>query len=396
MAASCKTCSSIEFSVENSEKVCMTCGEVQDDFMDDGRLCMLPDNEAVIDSCRNKSFEANQRLTGRIRGETNDADTRRQICREKLITDMRRLVKQLIKHPSAVEETMGLIEATFRAYKSRLLSSKKLGLVGACVYYLSAKHQLGISLATICKAIGIKMKVISVCLKLVRQLCPEFEFERPNIKHMVNKFIDDLSTKVYDPSSLENHSPIKGRLSVEHRPVQPLLEAKDRVVLQNRVMLLIDLFEAMHPYNQPTPQSLIGAVTYHAWKSLDTFKLLALNLSSEIQHISGQTSTTSDLIDDSDEHQRRKNAIKVKHSISYEKFCQLCNIKYSSNGHRIVSKLQSSLLMLGRPLGDVNKINLPWYLKDIIENSPDLIKEHMRSETVKPSSKDNSANKTST
>lgn len=176
MAASCKTCSSIEFSVENSEKVCMTCGEVQDDFMDDGRLCMLPDNEAVIDSCRNKSFEANQRLTGRIRGETNDADTRRQICREKLITDMRRLVKQLIKHPSAVEETMGLIEATFRAYKSRLLSSKKLGLVGACVYYLSAKHQLGISLATICKAIGIKMKVISVCLKLVRQLCPEFEF----------------------------------------------------------------------------------------------------------------------------------------------------------------------------------------------------------------------------
>lgn len=398
MDSSCKTCSSSEFTIENSEKICMTCGEVQDDYMDEGRLCILPDNEAVVDSYRNKKYEASQRLTNRIRGETNDAGARRQICREKLLADMRRLVKQLIKHPAAMEETMSLIESTFRAHQGRLLSSRKLGLVGACIYYLSAKHQLGISLAAICKAVDIKMKVINVCLKLVRQLCPEFEFERPNRKDMVNKFIDDLSTKVYDPASLESHNPIEGHPSAEQKAIQPLLDSKDRIVLENRVMLLIDLFEAMYPYNQPTPQSLISAVTYHAWRSLDTFKLLALNLSSEIQNISGQSSRRNPS-DDSDEQQKRKNAIKVKHSISFEKFCQLCNIKYSSNGHRIVSKLQSSLLMLGRPLGDVNKINLPWYLKDIIENSPDLIKEHMRSETSnKPpdKGKDYVDNKTST
>lgn len=394
----CKNCESKDFTLENCERICTNCGDVQDELADEGRLCMLPDNEAVIDNFRNKNYDANERLTGRIRGETNSADAKRQVCREKLLDDMRRIVKQLIKHPSAVDETMDLINSTLQAYQGRLLHSKKLGLVGACIYYLSAKHQLGISLTDISKVINVKMKVINICLKQVRQLCPKFEYERPNIKDLVKKHIDQMATKYYDLSSIDVTSPIKGQSSSggtnssngdSHLEPQPLIDNKDRVVLQNRVMLLIELFEAMHPYNQPTPQSLITAVIYHAWRSLDTFKMIALNLSSSISASipgHGNSSDEQSALELSDEQQLRRRAIKVKHSISFEKFCQICDLKRSSSGYKIVSKLQSSMLMLGRHLGDVNKINLPWYLKDIIENSPHLIQEHMRTE-LKPKNK---------
>lgn len=348
---------------------------------------MLPDNEAVVDNYRDKNFEANDRLTNRIRGETNTSDVKRRISRERLIEEARRIVKQLIKHPSAVDETMDLIQSIFRAYKSRLLASKKLGFIGACIYYLSAKHQLGISLTDICKAINIKMRVISICLKQVRQLCPEFEYERATIKDLVRKHIDDLAIKHYDMTTLDIVTPSKNDSlrSKNTSEIQTLIDSKDRFVLENRVMLLIDLFEAMHPYNQPTPQSLITAVVYHAWRSLDTFKTIAVNLSADLSlmHNSGNSEQHSKT---QDEEQVNKKSIRVKHSISYEKFCHICNLKYSSNGHKIVSKLQSSLLMLGKYLGDVNKINLPWYLKDIIENSPHLIQEHMRTETPKNNS----------
>lgn len=382
MSNPCKACESADFTVENCEKICTNCGDVQEEFADEGRLCMIPDNDANVDSYRNKKYESNQRLTGRIRGETNNAETRREICREKLLEEMRKVVKQLVKHPSAVDETMDLISATFQAYKGRLLNSKKLGLVGACIYYLSAKHQLGISLSDICKVVNIKIKIISICLKQVRQLCPKFEYERPNIKDLVKKYIDELATKHYDLTTLEaaNQTINSSQWTPSIQP-QSLIDQKDRIVLQNRVMLLIELFEAMHPYNQPTPQSLITAVVYHAWRSLDTFKMIAVNLSSGIQSTSIQT-PSSEQIPDSDEQQMNRKAIRVKHSISFEKFCQICNLKYSSNGYKIVSKLQSSLLMLGKYLGDVNKINLPWYLKEIIENSPHLIQEHMRTELV--------------
>lgn len=392
MNGKCRSCESTDVTIENCERICTNCGDVQEEFdngsneaiIDPGCLCMLPDNNTIEENHRNKKFEANQRLTARIRGETNNAETKRKISREKLMDDMRKLVKLLIKHASAVDETMDLINSTLNAYKGRLLTSKKLGLVGACIYYLSAKHQLGISLNDICKVMNIRLKVISVCLKQVKQLSPKFEYERPNLKDLVAKYINELAIKHYDANSMEtniidNNSTSNTTSTTKTIPeFRPLIDSKDRIVLQNRVMLLIDLFEAMHPYNQPTPQSLITAVVYHAWRSLDTFKMIAINLSSNINNISHTNSRSND--DDYEEQQVNRKAIKVKHSISFEKFCNICNVKYSSNGYKIVSKLQSSLLMLGRHLGDVNKINLPWFLKDIIENSPHLIQEHMRND----------------
>lgn len=383
--------------MENGERICTGCGDVQEEFTTTGghpgNLCMLPDDEAIVDNFRNKNCEANERLTARIRNETNSNDTKRQIGREKLLVEMRRIVKQLIKHPIAVDETVDLIGSIFKAHQGRLLSSKKYGLVGACIYFISAKHQIGISLADICKVLGIKLKVISVCLKQVRDLCPDFEYERPNIKDLVKKFVDELATKHYDLASLEaainpqdKSYPPMGEIS--KLTTQPLIDGKDKKVLQDRVILLINLFEAMHPYNQPSPQSMITAVIYHAWRSLDTFKLIAVNLKTSMNNIiRSSESTKVDSTNDSHEQQINRQAITVKHSISYEKFCQLCNLKYSSNGQKIVTKLQSSLLDLGKYLGDVNKINLPWFLKDIIENSPHLIQEHMRTEPVARGSK---------
>lgn len=339
---------------------------------------MVPDGDAMLDTYRNKDYEAQHRLTCRIRGETNNAATRRQIGRKRLMDDMRKVVKQLIKHAAAVDETMELIESTVKAYQGRLLNSKKIGLVGACIYYLSAKHQLGISIGDICKSLGIKMKIISISLKQVKELCPNFEYERPDIKDLVRKYVDEMANKCFDSASLRLGSPIKVCTSSRSESLEsiPLIDNKDKIVLQNRVMLLLDLFEAMHPYNQPSPQSMITAVIYHAWRSLDTFKLLAVNLRNQNISLPGSEET----LDDVEHQQIDRKVIRAKHSLSFEKFCQLCNLKYSSNGYKIVSKLQSSLLQLGRHLGDVNKINLPWFLKDIIENSPHLIQEHMRSE----------------
>lgn len=393
MSSHCESCESNNFTVENCERICTNCGDVQEEFADEGRLCILADNEAIVDSYRNKNYEANQRLTGRIRGETNSSETKKVISREKLLDDMRRVVKQLVKHPSAVDETMELVDSTFQAHKGRLLNNKKLGLVGACIYYLSAKHQLGISLTDICKTMSIRMKIISICLKQVRQLVPQFEYERPNIKDLVRKYIDELATKHYDLNSLEQISPTKGGPSVMPKQLKPLIDNKDRIVLMNRVMLLIKLFEAMHPYNQPTPQSLIIAVIYHAWRSLDTFKMIAVNLGSRIHSGVSKPEMQMNVNNDFEDNRFHPKTTQVKHSINFERFCQVCNLKYSSNGYKIVSKLQSSLLMLGRHLGDVNKINLPWYLKDIIENSPHLIQEHMRAEVIPENSERKAAKK---
>lgn len=390
MDESCKTCGLKEFVTENHERICISCGDVIEELDVVGRLCSLPDNDTVVDSFRNKGYEANQRLTGRIRNETNCIATKRKINRNRIVDDMRKVVKQFIKHPAAIDETMDLVESTFLSFTGRLLTCKKIGLVGACVYYMSAKHQLGISLHDICNATGIKMKVMSSCLKNVRQLCPDFEYERPNIKDLVRKYVDELANKHYDLNSLDISAPTRSGFNhkANRNEIKPLIDPEDRVVLQNRVMLLIDLFEAMHPYNQPSPQSLIVAVIYHAWKSLDTFKMIAVNLSSSV-HDSPSNEAVTEFGDD---QQISDMAMRVKHTISYEKFCHICNLRYSSNGYRIVSKLQSSLLMLGKYLGDVNKINLPWFLKDIIDNSAHLIQEHMRSEpsggekhdTIKP------------
>lgn len=385
MSAACKSCGSNDITIESCERICINCGEVQDELIDEGQLCMLPDNEAIEDNFRNKNYEATQRLTNRIRGEANDSAARRRISREKLLDDSRRVVKQLMKEPRALDETMDLVKSAFAAHEGRLINSKRLGLVGACIYYLSAKHQLGISLADICKTVGIKMKIMSVCLKQVKSLCPNFEYERPNIRDQVKKFIDDLTTKHYDLSSLdnnelENYSTSAGSSKSCNQP-QTLINSSDRLVLYNRVMLLIDVFEVMHPYSQPTPQCLITAVVYHAWRSLDTFKMIAKNLCSRAQVIS-----TGKAVEQNEQYHERKN-VRIQHSVSYDKFCHICGIKYSKNGHKIVSKIQSSLLMLGKCFGDVNKVNLPWFLKDIIENSPHLIQEHLGRPDVKSDNK---------
>ena len=385
MSQACVTCAGKEFSIENCERICTNCGDVQEEFPGDpGDLCMIPDGDAAVDNFRNKNYEATERLTDRIRGETNSADTRRHISREKLLDEMRRVVKQLIKHPNAVDETMDLISSTLKAYSGRLLTSKKQGFAGACIYYMSAKHQLGISLTDICKTLNIRMKVINVCLKQVRSSCPDFEYERPNIKDLVKKFIDDMATQQFDTNTNAEDSQIQADSLYQTKRSKSscyLIDHQDKSVLQDRVMLLIDLFESMHPYNQPTPQRLISAVTYHAWRSLDTFKMIALNLKSTIQgNSSMQDSSFTEHPGRLTNDQPHNGATIAKHSISFERFCQLCNLKYSSNCHKIVSKLQSSLLMLGRHVGDVNKVNLPMFLKDIIDNSPHLIKEHRRSE----------------
>lgn len=387
MTQPCKGCESTDFAVEGHERVCTTCGQVQEELPgDDNHLTMLSDHQTVIDNLGSKAFDNGGRLNNRIRGETQSADSRRRICKAKILDEMRRIVKKLIKEPSTVEETMELMNATFQAYRKRMLSDKKNGLVGACIYYLSAKHQLGISLTDICKVLGIKMKVINVCLKEVKALCPNFEYERLNIKDLVRKFVDRIASKNYDlphhdatTSSQVDPEVCKARIKAN---VQPLISNKDKKVLEDRVMLLLDLFEAMHPYKQPSPQSLITAVIYHAWKSLDTFKAIALNLKQTIHDLEGSESPPPLVVAD---EELDPTPTAAKHSIGYEKFCEMCNLKYSSNGHKIVTKLQSSLLVLGRHLGNVNKINLPWYLKDIIENSPHLIKEHKRSEPVAPS-----------
>lgn len=403
---SCKTCESNDFSIENCETVCTTCGQVQDDFpTDEGDLKAIPDGQTMLDNLRNKKHESYDRLNKRIRGETTCPEARRQINRDKLSEEMRRAVKKLIKHPSAVDETMDLANSVFTAHKGRLLTCKKYGLVGACIYYLSAKHQLGLSLNDICKEFGIKIKVISVCLKQVKSLCPNFEYERPNIRDLINKYVDSMTTMHYDLRSLESAASHVKKSKTEADQsfideTQPLVNRKDKTVLQNRIVLLLDLFEAMHPYNQPAPQSIITAVIYHAWRSLDTFKLLALNLRADLNHLKTTntvdnandddddddgSAATSNLViatpEENDEQLLQRRITAAKHSISYEKFCQLSNLKYSSNGHKVVSKLQSSLLMLGKYLGNVNKINLPWFLKDIIENSPHLIQEHMRTDS---------------
>lgn len=386
MDINCKNCKSNKLILENCEQICTDCGEVQDELVDEGRLCILPDNETIEDAFRNKEIESNDRLTHRIRGEAGDAESRRRITREKLLDESRKIVKQLVKHPAAIDETMDLIKSTFQTYKGRLICTRKLGLIGACIYYLSAKHQLGTTLADVCKTLNIKMKVMTVCLKEVKLLCPNFEYERPNIRDLVKKFIDQMSTKYYD-------LPATDRPGDSQR--QPLIDQKDKVVLQNRVILLIDLFEATHPYNQPTPRSLIAAVVYHAWRSLDTFKMIAIgiqNLSyktvnSDPQDNGNNNQLVTTTIDNSAPQDNtdkidEKVTTRVKHSIGYEKFCQICNIKYSKNGYKVVCKLQSSLIMLGKCLGDVNKITLPWFLKDIIENSPHLIQEHLRSNCI--------------
>lgn len=374
---SCKNCKSRDFSDENSDKVCTNCGDVQEEFTNEANLCSMPDNEALIDNFRNKDYEAHSRLNPRIRGETNNSETKRKICQQKTINDMRNIIKKLIKNPRAVDETMDLISSAFKAHDGRLINSKKFGIVGACIYYQSAKHQLGLSLVDICKELNVKLKVINVCLKKVKQLCPNFEYERPNIKDLVSRIIDDLSNKNYDTSLLlpqtDDYQEIKQSI--------PIIEPKDRTVLQDRVMLLIELYEAMHPYTQPTPQSLITAVVYHAWRSLDTFKCIAGNLKNNLNWLSNQSSSTPTSVKNAEDTSSQRSL--VKRSISYEKFCQICELKYSSNGHKIVNKLQSSLLLLGRHLGDVNKINLPWYLKDIIENSPLLIREHRTDQNIK-------------
>lgn len=364
MERTCKSCKSNELSVE-TWLVCMKCGDVQEELIDD--LCALSGNETTREKGRVKSYEAYERLTGRIRNETNSAETRRQICRAKVLNDMRKAAKQLVKHSSALDETMNLINNTFQLYKGRLLNSKKYGLVGACIYYMSAKYQLGISLADICKSLGIKMKVISSCLKQVRQLCPDNKFARPSINDLVQRFVDELATKSYVPTSLDTGN----LLGTEIEP-QPLIENDDRQVLHNRIILLIDLFEAMHPYNGPAPQNMITALLYHAWKSLDTFKIIAINFRSPLD---SRASANDNQIQQSNSTQTR-----YKHKIGFEKFCQICNFKYSPNASSIVSKIQSSLLKLGKYLGDVNKINLPFYLKDIIENSPHLIQEYKNNE----------------
>ena len=366
----CKNCEGSDFVMETCERVCTNCGEVQEEILgDEGDLRMLSDNQTVSDNISNKKFDTNSRLNNRVRGETQCADTRRQISRVKIMGEMQRLVRLLIKEPSAIDETIDLINLTFLSYKGRMLASKKYGLAGACIYYLSAKHQLGISLNDICNVLRIRMKVISVCLKQVKCLCPDFEYERPNIRDLVKKLIDEISLRAFDLNLLDTTTKTQNQC-------QPLISNKDKSVLQDRVMLLLDLFEAMHPYKQPTPKILVTAVTYHAWRSLDTFKLIALNLKRDMQN-SDSHDTQNEVFDDSEE-QITRSVMMAKHSIGYEKFCQLCDLKYSSNGQKIVTKLQSSLLMLGKYLGDVNKINLPLFLKDIIDNAPHLIQEHMR------------------
>lgn len=374
---SCRNCKSREFSNENSDKVCTNCGDVQEEFTNEANLCSMPDNDAVNDNYRNKDYEAHLRLNPRIRAETNSSETRKKIYQQKTINDMRNIIKKLIKNPRAVDETMDLISSVFRAHDGRLINSKKFGIVGACIYYQSAKHQLGLSLIDICKELNVKLKVINVCLKKVKQLCPNFEYERPNIKDLVSRIIDDLSNKNYDTSLFISQADE----DQEIKQSIPILESKDRTVLHDRVMLLIDLYEAMHPYTQPTPQSLITAVIYHAWRSLDTFKCLAGSLKNDLDWLSNKSSSTPTVKHNEETPSQR--SLLVKRSVSYEKFCQICELKYSSNGHKIVNKLQSSLLLLGRHLGDVNKINLPWYLKDIIENSPLLIREHRTDRHIK-------------
>lgn len=403
MPRACNTCESTDFTIENCERVCTTCGEVQEELPgDEGDLRMMPDHQAILDNIGSKEFDTGNRLTNRMRGETQSSETRRRICKAKVLDEMRRVVKQLIKEPSAVDETMDLMSSTFQAYQKRMVAPKKNGLAGACIYYLSAKHQLGISLADICKALDIRMKVINTCLKEVKNLCPDFEYERPNIRDLVRKFVDRIASIHFDIGAMEaSTSPsaatsqssggafsgcLRGESSKAKSEKKTLIDNKDKVVLQNRIMLLLDLFEVMHPYKQPSPQSLITAVIFHAWKSLDTFKAIALNLKQKIDDMERADSPGggSLIIDEADDEMLQRT-MRAKHSIGYEKFCEMCNLKYSSNGHKIVTKLQSSLLALGRHLGDVNKINLPWYLKDIIDNSPHLIQEHMRLEPSKPS-----------
>lgn len=385
----CQSCQKKDFMVENCERVCTYCGDVQDELIDEGRLCMVPDHETSLENIRNKDFESKQRLTSRIRGEANDAQSRKRISREKMIDDSRRMVKQLIKHPDAVFEAMDLIKSCLDAYQGRLMQSKRQGLVGACIYYLSSKHQLGITLADICKTWDIKMKRMTASLKQVKQLCPNYEYERPNIRDLVNKFIDQLETKKFDPITMTNSNqgvefPNTIRDGIDANRNQSLLDPNDKTVLTNRVMLLINLFEAMHPFNQPTPQSLITAVVYHAWRSLDTFRMIAVNLSTNMRKLSsaiiGQGRTQCQDSHDKQIPSDELTEIRVKHSISYEKFCQICDIKYSKNGYKIVRKVQTSLLMLGKCFGDVNKGNLPWFLKDIIDNSAHLVQEHLKTE----------------
>jgi len=343
----------------------------------------------MIDSLRNKKHESYDRLTKRIRGEISSVESRRRAKKDRLMDDMKRAIKRLIKHPCAVEETLDLVNETLDAHKGRLLKAKRYGLVGACIYYLGAKHQLGISLSDICKEFGLKMRVISVCLKQVKELCPDFEYERPNIRDLVKNFVDRMATRCYDHSASEYSTTSVRHTDPRELKSIPLIDLKDKSVLRDRVMLLLDLFEAMHPYNQPTPQSMISAVIYHAWRSLDTFKLIAFNLRCNL----GKQLRTSDPSkkfnptefftpnhDELAKESCENTQLIARHSVSYEKFCQLCDLKYSSNGHKIVSKLQTSLLMLGRHLGNVNKMNLPWFLEDIIENSLHLIKEHKRYE----------------
>jgi hypothetical protein len=387
MAQACRSCNQFDFVVESYERICTTCGEVQEELPgDEGCLQALPDHQTVLENLSSKKFDTCDRLTGRIRGETQSSYSRRRICKAKALDEMLRVVRQLIKEPSAVDETMDLMSSTFQAYQKRMLATKKNGLAGACIYYLSAKHQLGISLADICKALNIRMKVINVCLKEVKTLCPNFEYERPNIRDLVKKFVDKIASKHYDSPHRDS---VTNELSLnrdgtdnshrEKTEAQPLIDSKDKRVLENRVMLLLDLFEAMHPYKQPSPHSLITAVIYHAWKSLDTFKAIASNLKRNMRDMDRSDSPPALIMADEEIDRMRTTA---KHSIGYERFCELCDLKYSSNGHKIVTKLQSSLLVLGRHLGDVNKINLPWYLEDIIENSPHLIMEHKRTEPL--------------
>lgn len=383
MSRTCGACGSEDFALENCERVCTNCGDVQEDVTgEEGDLRMLSDNQTVRDNIGLKKFDTGDHLTGRVRGETQCANTRRQVNREKVLDEVRRLVRKMIKEPCAVDETMDLIESTFKAYEGRMMASKKHGLVGACIYYLSAKHQLGISLNDICKVLGIKVKVISSCLKIVRSLCPDFEYERPNIRDLVRKFIDGMSVRSYDVMSLDT-SQERDSSDKTSTEWQPLIHTKDKKVLQDRVMLLLDLFGVMHPYKQPSPHSLVTAVIYHAWRSLDTFIMIALNLKRDITQQSDcePGSSKGEAVVDPEELRHRR-AITAKHCIGFEKFCQLCDVKYNSNGHKIVTKLQSSLLQLGRYLGDVNKINLPMFLKDIIDNAPHLIQEHLRTETT--------------
>lgn len=313
------------------EYVCCNCGDIIGPS--DVEFNGLPDSEAFVDNLRNKDIEASSRLTGRIRNETNSSGRDKQIYRKKILADARKTVQKLVKDTNSVEEIMTMLERALDNLR-RTSSAGKSALIGSSIYIISKKNDLGITICDICKSLDIKLKSFNKSLR--------------HIKHT-------------DPQDFDSKSDIyEGCIkSIMRKPVLNSLEPTGKYMMEKKIKLILLISEKMNAYSQRSPQCIVPAATYLAWKSTNMFETLGT------------------------EHDGVKREL-LKSDISFTKFCVLIDVKKTNRMSSLTTELTSLIMKLAIPFCNIEKRKDLNYLLDcIIENSPALLEEHL---TIKANS----------